>query len=90
MADGFFSKQAPGDGLSGVRAAQTQINMKFSASSGKTDEQLESAEKHDDIPFDPRPLHIILSERKVLVFNAGAARQCIRRVFPSIKQSCKD
>lgn len=71
MADGYFSRSAPGDGLSGIRAAKAQISLKFSkaeessSAAAHPGQNAEAENQKDEIPYDPRPLHIILAERKV-------------------------
>lgn len=64
---GHFSRSDPGDGLSTPSAALAQISLRFAkpaaeaAPVGKTP-VIET--KDDEPPFDPRPLHIIIAERK--------------------------
>lgn len=67
MSEGHFSRLAPGDGLSTAHAASTQISLKFSKPDPTT--AAEDIPEHDEseIPFDPRPLHIILGERKAMI-----------------------
>lgn len=67
LVQGHFSRTAPGDGLATSQAASTQISLKFAAASEVQTVAAVPETEVDEIPFDPRPLHIILAERKAML-----------------------